>query len=195
LPVSIAVNALQFVRHYEELDTKFYKNILIYSVPVVVVFLWLVTTVKVNVGIFIGGVLIFVALKSFLPVIERLLTSIVVYERLYLMIMGMVHGISNLGGSLLTIIVYAKNYTKDKTRVTAAASYATVASCQLTTLLLLNSQFTVSYADKITFIQMGILVFLFTEELLYKKIDNEKYTKLFAIFLFISGILLILKSL
>jgi uncharacterized protein len=195
LPVSIAVNALQFVRHYEDLDTKFYKNILIYTAPVVVVFLWLVTTVKVNVGLFIGGVLIFVALKSFLPIIERLLKSIVVYERLYLMIMGMVHGMSNLGGSMLTIIVYAKNYTKDKTRVTAAASYATVAMCQLITLLLLNTQFTIAYADKITFIQIGIIMFLLTEELLYKKIDNEKYTKLFAVFLFISGILLILKSL
>lgn len=195
LPVSIAVNALQFVRHYEDLDTKFYKNILLYTVPMVVVFLWLVTTVKINVGIFIGGVLIFVALKSFLPIIERLLTSIVVYERLYLMIMGLVHGMSNLGGSMLTIIIYAKNYAKDRTRVTAAASYGTVATCQLITLLLLNTQFTITYADKITFIQIGIILFLLTEELLYKNIDNEKYAKLFAVFLFISGILLILKSL
>jgi uncharacterized membrane protein YfcA len=195
LPVSIAVNALQFVRHYEDLDTKFYKNILLYTAPVVVVFLWLVTTVKVNVGLFIGSVLIFVALKSFLPIIERLLKSIVVYERLYLMIMGAVHGMSNLGGSMLTIIIYAKNYTKDKTRVTAAASYATVATCQLITLLLLGTQFTIGYADKITFIQIGIIMFLLTEELLYKNIDNEKYSKLFAIFLFISGILLLIKSL
>ena len=160
----------------------------------VVVFLCLVTSVKINVALVICGVLIFVALKSFLPIIERLLKSIVVYERLYLMIMGAVHGMSNLGGSMLTIIIYAKNYTKDKTRVTAAASYATVATCQLITLLVLNTQFTISYADKITFIQIGILMFLFTEELLYKNIDNEKYSKLFAVFLFISGILLIISG-
>ncbi len=195
LPVSIAVNALQFVRHYEDLDTRFYKNILIYSVPVVVMFLWLVATIKIHVGVFIGIVLIFVALKSFLPIIERLLKSIVVYERLYLMIMGMVHGLSNLGGSLLTIIIYAKNYTTDKTRVTAAASYGTVATCQLITLFLLGTQYNIAYADKATFVQIGIIMFLFTEELLYKNIDNEKYSKLFAVFLFISGVLLILKSL
>ena len=69
LPVSIAVNALQFVRHYDDLDTRFYKNILLYTVPMVVGFLWLVTSVKMNVGFVIGGVLIFVALKSFLPII------------------------------------------------------------------------------------------------------------------------------
>jgi hypothetical protein len=195
LPVSIAVNALQFVRHYDDLDTKFYKNILLYTVPMVVVFLWLVTSVKMNVGFVIGGVLIFVALKSFLPIIERLLKSIVVHERMYLLVMGVVHGMSNLGGSMLTIIIYAKKYTKDKTRVTAAASYATVASCQLITLLLLGTEFTVAFADKVTFVQVGIILFLVTEELVYKNIDNEKYSKLFAVFLFISGILLILKSL
>lgn len=195
LPVSIAVNALQFVRHYEDLDTRFYKNILMYTVPMVVTFLWLVTSVKMNIGVIIGAVLIFVALKSFLPIIERLLKSIVVHERMYLVVMGVVHGMSNLGGSMLTIIIYAKNYTKDKTRVTAAASYGTVATCQLITLLLIGSQFSISFADKVTFVQIGIILFLLTEELLYKNIDNEKYGKLFAIFLFISGILLILKSL
>ena len=195
LPVSIAINALQFVRHYEDLDTRFYKNILMYTVPMVVVFLWLVTSVKMNIGVIIGAVLLFVALKSFLPSIERLLKSIVVHERMYLVIMGIVHGMSNLGGSMLTIIIYAKNYAKDRTRVTAAASYGTVATCQLITLLLIGTKFTISFADKVTFVQIGIILFLLTEELLYKNIDNEKYSKIFAVFLFISGILLILKSL
>ncbi|MDD1607456.1 MAG: hypothetical protein LUQ18_02925 [Methylococcaceae bacterium] len=195
LPVSIAINALQFVRHYEDLDTRFYKNILMYTVPMVVVFLWLVTSVKMNIGVIIGAVLLFVALKSFLPSIERLLKSIVVHERMYLVIMGIVHGMSNLGGSMLTIIIYAKNYAKDRTRVTAAASYGTVATCQLITLLLIGTKFTISFADKVTFVQIGIILFLLTEELLYKNIDNEKYGKIFAVFLFISGILLILKSL
>lgn len=186
LPVSIAVNALQFVRHYDDLDTHFYKNILLYTMPMVVGFLWLVTSVKMNVGFVIGGVLIFVSLKSFLPIIERLLKSIVVHEQMYLLVMAVVHGMSNLGGSMLTII-YAKTYTKDKTRVTAAASYATVATCQLITLLLLGTQFTVAFADKVTFVQIGIILFLVTEELVYKNIDNEKYSKLFAVFLFYIG--------
>ncbi|MDD1611231.1 MAG: hypothetical protein LUO95_11765 [Methylococcaceae bacterium] len=148
-----------------------------------------------NIGVIIGAVLLFVALKSFLPSIERLLKSIVVHERMYLVIMGIVHGMSNLGGSMLTIIIYAKNYAKDRTRVTAAASYGTVATCQLITLLLIGTKFTISFADKVTFVQIGIILFLLTEELLYKNIDNEKYSKIFAVFLFISGILLILKSL
>ena len=111
------------------------------------------------------------------------------------MAMGLVHGVSNLGGSMLTMIIYSKHYPKDKTRVTAGASYATVALCQLATLLFIGSDFTVSFADKISFIQMAVVTFLLTEEMLYNGIDNEKYSKIFAVFLFASGTLLIMKSL
>lgn len=111
------------------------------------------------------------------------------------MVMGLVHGMSNLGGSMLTVIIYSKKYQKNKTRVTAAASYATVALCQLATLFIIGSEFKVSFSDKMSFIQVGVVMFLLTEEMLYNKIDNEKYSKIFAVFLFASGILLIMKSL
>jgi hypothetical protein len=195
LPVSIAISALQVLRHYEDIDAKFYKNVLVYSMPLVVLFLVVVTTVKINIGLVIGPLLIFVALKNFSTVSERTLQSVVKYERIYLMTMGLVHGISNLGGSILTVIIYSKHYPKNKTRVTAAASYATLASCQLATLWLVGSDFTVSFADKISFIQVAVVMFLLTEEVLYNGIDNEKYSKIFAMFLFASGILLITKSL
>lgn len=195
LPVSIAISALQVLRHYEDVDARFYKNVLVYSIPLVVLFLVVVTTVKINISLVIGGLLIFVALKNFSTAIDRALQSVVKYERIYLMAMGLVHGVSNLGGSMLTVIIYSKHYPKNKTRVTAAASYATVASCQLATLLLIGSEFTVSFADKISFIQVAVVMFLLTEEMLYNGIDNEKYSKIFAGFLFASGILLITKSL
>ncbi|MFI3121417.1 MAG: TSUP family transporter [Methylococcaceae bacterium] len=195
LPASIAINALQVIRHYEDVDTKFYKNVLIYSMPLVVLFLLVVTSIKVNISLVIGMLLILVALKNFSATIERALRSVVKYEKIYLMAMGLVHGMSNLGGSMLTVIIYSKHYPKNKTRVTAAASYATVASCQLATLLFIGSKFTVSVADKISFIQIAVVMFLLTEEILYNGIDNEKYSKIFAVFLFVSGSLLIIKSL
>ncbi|WP_340121670.1 hypothetical protein [Methylobacter svalbardensis] len=111
------------------------------------------------------------------------------------MAMGLVHGVSNLGGSLLTVMVYSKKYSKNKTRVTTAASYATFALCQLATLFVMDSEFTVSFADKVSFIQVAVVMFLLTEEILYSGIDNAKYRKIFAAFLFASGILLMIKSL
>lgn len=66
-----------------------------------------------------------------------------------------------------------------------------LALCQLATLLIIGSEF----ADRISFVQVAVVMFLLTEEMLYNGIDNEKYGKLFALFLLASGILLITKSL
>lgn len=195
LPVSIAISFLQLIKHHEEIDIKSYKNLLIYSLPLVIVFLALVTMIKINIGAAIGVLLIFVALKSFLPPVERVLLWIMRYEPFYFMVLGLVHGISNLGGSLLTAVIYAKNYSKDTARVTGAASYATLALSQLLTLIFMGTEFNISYVDKAFFVQVGIVMFLITEEVFYGQIANEIYNKLFAVFLFASGIMLIIKSL
>ena len=52
----------------------------------------------------------------------------------------------------------------------------------------------ISYSN-IIYLIVGVVIFLVTEKFLYTNIDNEKYNKIFGIFLFISGILLIVKSL
>ncbi len=41
LPVSIAISTLQVLRHYKDVDTEFFKNVLVYSLPLVVLFLLL----------------------------------------------------------------------------------------------------------------------------------------------------------
>ena len=50
--------------------------------PLAVLFLLVVTTVKINISLVIGPVLIFVALKNFSTVIDRTLQSVVKYERI-----------------------------------------------------------------------------------------------------------------
>ncbi len=107
--------------------------------------------------------------------------------------MGLVHGATNLGGSLLTAIVHGKNYEKNTTRVTVAICYATFAIFQLITLFLLGSQFELSFAANMSFLQLGVIVFVLTEEVVYSSIDNKKYSQFFAAFLLLSGILLIIK--
>lgn len=195
LPISIAVNSLQLIKHYSYIDTGFYKNVLIFTIPFVVVFLFIVTSARINISMLVGAFLIFVALKNFSPVIDKLLAAMVRYERSYLMAMGVIHGMTNLGGSLLTAVVHGKQYEKNTTRATIAACYATFAIFQIITLLLMGNRFDVSYAQNVDFLQVGVLVFLLTEEIVYTGIDNEKYSKIFAAFLFASGVLLVMKSL
>ncbi|WP_428355439.1 TSUP family transporter [Methyloprofundus sp.] len=194
LPISIAINMLQVVKHYQYINFDLYKNILLYCIPFIIFFLFIITHIEVNIGLLIGLFLIYVALKNFYPRIEQSLRTMIQHEKLYLMIMGIVHGITNLGGSLLTALVHEQGHSKNITRVTIAVCYATFAVFQLLTLFIIGYESSMSYSDNMMLLQISVVVFLFTEEFLYTQIDNQKYTHLFAIFLAISGILLILKS-
>lgn len=193
LPISIAINLLQLIKHYQFIDVGFYKQVLLYSIPFVVVFLFYISTAKISINLLVGAFLILVSLKNFFPKIEQYLQQLVKFERSYLGVMGVIHGMTNLGGSLLTAIVHAKGTDKNTTRATVAICYATFAIFQLATLLFIGSHFELSYADNISFLQLGVIIFLLTEEFLYSKIDDKRYGSLFAGFLLISGVLLILK--
>lgn len=195
LPISIAINCLQVIKHYQHIDLDFYKKVLIYTIPLVILFLIIGVSNKINIGLLVGAFLVFVALKNSVRKIETALDKLVKYERSYLAVMGLVHGLTNLGGSLLTAIVHGKNYDKDQTRVTVAICYATFAVFQLITLFLLDVPSLLSLSDHASFLQVGVIVFLLTEEILYTQIDNKRYTQIFAAFLFISGLLLVGKSL
>ncbi len=195
LPISIAINSLQIARHYDHIDRDFYTNILVFTIPFVVFFLFLVTSLSINIGFIVGLFLLFVALKSYSQEVERYLESMVKHEELYLAVMGVVHGLTNLGGSLLTAIVHGKNYPKDVTRVTVASAYATFAVFQILTLIFSVEDLSVNVVENGIYLTVGALIYIWTEEMFYVKIDNEKYAKIFAAFLFASGILLILKSL
>ncbi len=193
LPISIAINCLQIIKHYQYIDSSFYKNVLIYTIPFVVLFLFFVSSTKINISLLVGGFLVLVGLKSFFPVLQQTLEKMIKYEKSYLAVMGFVHGVTNLGGSLLTAIVHGKNYGKNATRVTVAICYATFAIFQLATLFLLGIQFELSFASHMRFLQLGVIVFVLTEEVVYSSIDNKKYSQFFAAFLLLSGILLIIK--
>ena len=194
LPISVAINCFQIIKHYQHIDVVFYKKVLTYTIPFVVFFLFLVTSTKINISFLVGAFLVFVALKSFSPNIARYLDLLAKYERTYLSAMGIIHGLTNLGGSLLTAIVHEKGYPKDVTRVTIAICYATFAVFQMFTLIFLVGRFDFSYFENIIFLKIGIIMFLLTEEVVYVNIDEAKYIKIFALFLFLSGLLLVMKS-
>lgn len=195
LPISISINMLQLLKHHSFIDIDFVKNVLKFSIPFVVVFLFIVTSVRINIGVFIGFFLIFVALKDVVGAINKIIAKLVSYERSYLVSMGIIHGLTNLGGSLLTAMVHSKQYEKDQTRATVAVCYGMFAVFQILTMFFIDHSYLISYSDNVSLLQIAVIVFLLTEEMLYKNIDNDKYAKFFAAFLGVSGAVLIWKSL
>lgn len=194
LPISLTINLVQVSKHYRFIDASFYKNILLLSIPCVVVSLLLVTRSKINIGVLVGLFLILVALKHVYSPLNRLIESLVRYERLYFSVMGIIHGLTNLGGSLLTAIIHSKHYEKDVTRATTAVSYGTFALFQLFTLLVSLKSFTIPLLETALFMGIGVSMFALTERLVYARISPARYRAIFAVFLFLSGAVLIAKT-
>jgi uncharacterized membrane protein YfcA len=193
LPISLSINAIQIAKDLRNVDLGFYKKILLYTIPFVIVFLFIVTKFQLNIGIAVGLFLLFVAAKNYSSKINKIIKIFLKHEIIYFVAMGIVHGLTNLGGSLLTAIVHSKEYEKHVARVTVAASYATFAIFQILTLAFSGYDTEMSFADIAIYLAAGITVFAFTENVVYIAINNEKYAKSFATFLLLSGLLLCVK--
>ena len=194
LPISLLINLFQIVKDHSAIDLDFYKKILIYTTPFIVIFLIFINKAKINIGILIGVILLLVAAKDFSIRANRMVNLLVRYEKSYLIIMGIVHGLTNLGGSLLTVVVHAKDYEKRMIRATIAASYATFATFQIVTLLVSGFDIDIKLSIILLSLTVGLAVFIATEKMIFVYINAEAYRKLFSGFIFLSGLLLIVKS-
>ena len=194
LPISLLINLFQIFKDHSAIDLDFYKKILIYTTPFIVIFLIFMNKAKINMSILIGVILLLVAAKDFSIRANKMVNLLVRYEKSYLIIMGIVHGLTNLGGSLLTVIVHAKDYEKRMIRATIAASYATFATFQIVTLLVSGFDIDIKLSMIVLSLAVGLTIFIATEKMIFAYINAEAYRKLFSGFIFLSGLLLIVKS-
>ena len=194
LPLSIAINLIQIIKGYPFIDIKFYKKVLTITIPLIMVFLLIGITTKINFVFFVGIFLIFVALKDYLPLVNRVLEFIGGYQQFYLALMGMLHGLTNLGGSLLTAIVYSKEKQKEITRATIAICYASFGIFQVITLLFLDKNNLSLFVININYMLIGIFIYFIVEKVIYSRINNQKYSVIFSGFLFVTGFMLIVKN-
>jgi len=194
LPISLLINLSQIAKDHKSVDTAFYKKIIVYTIPFIVIFLAVLNETKINIGLLISVLLLLVAAKDFSARVNNFISLVVRHERSYFILMGIVHGLTNLGGPLLTVAVHSKGYEKRTTRATVAASYATFATFQIVTLFFSNFDLDIKLSTIALSMSVGLTMFIVTEKIVYANIDAENYRRLFAAFIFLSGALLFVKS-
>ena len=194
LPISLLINLSQIVKDHKSVDIAFYKKIIVYTIPFIVIFLAVLNEIKINIGLLISVLLLFVAAKDFSDRVNNFVNLVVRHERPYFILMGIVHGLTNLGGPLLTVAVHSKGYEKRTTRATVAASYATFATFQIVTLFFSNFDMEIKLSTIALSMSVGLTMFIVTEKIVYANIGAENYRRLFAAFIFLSGALLFVKS-
>ena len=191
LPTSILINIFQLKNKLKNVDIFFYKKLVIYSLPPIVLFLYFISKQAININQVIGLILIFIALKDILPQIEKGLALIIKNESFYLIITGIIHGLSNLGGALLSAIVFSKKLSKDSTRATIAICYLTFAIIQIITIIIFIGNSSFISQINILYWSIGIFIFLIVEKNFYVRINEKKYVNFFTGFIFCIGIFLL----
>lgn len=191
LPISASINVLQIAKNHKEINFKIYKYILFITVPFIIIFLLLASISKIDLNAIIGVFLLFIAIKDLSPYLKNLFEKILSYNKIFYSFMGIVHGMTNLGGALLTAKIFHTNLNKYEKRATIALSYLTFASFQIVTLSFLDIHYPLS---NIFFLVAGILVYLIVNKITFQILSNKQYDQIFSIFLIIAGVSLILKG-
>jgi len=187
LPLSILINLFQIRGNIYNIDKSVYFKVLIYSVPLIIVFLYIISTRDIDVTGIIGVFLIIIAFKS--KIVNQLLS----FDKLYFLIMGIIHGLTNLGGALLTAKVFYLDLNKHQKRTTIAISYLTFAIFQLLTLIFLD-KISNNYLLLVEYTGLGLMTYFIVNRFIFSTLSNKDYEIYFSIFLIASGILLILKG-
>lgn len=182
LPASAALSWSQVSDHRgEKLNGGYRKNFFLLTLPLLILGLLISTEmdIKKEIKIFVT-LMLFVSfiLRTSAPLRERLQVFMKTHLKLALGLMGIVHGLSNMGGSILTPLV--SSLYKDKNKVLAAVSfdYAFMATLQMVVIWgvkgeVFQSRFLWGALISLSVrYLLGKRIFAFTSDLLYQRLLN-----------------------
>jgi uncharacterized protein len=193
LPTSVIINVLQIKDSMRNIDINFYKKMLFYSVPFIIISLYFLNFVRFEIHLYVGVFLLIIVLKNYNKRLGNFSKTIAQYQSIYLIVMGVIHGLTNLGGALLSALVLSNNNLKENRRSTIAACYLSMGIIQIATLVVAGNKNLFLNGSIFTYWLFGPIIFIFAEHFIYLKIDERFYNLFSDIFLFTIGIVLVFK--
>lgn len=196
LPPSIIISSLQLYKDHKNIDEKMAINFVFFCLPFVILCLslYLYTEVKFKLEFGVAFFLLVALLLRTVPSFEEWMKQIISsFQIPFLVVMGIIHGFTNMGGALLSVFASCQYTTKEKILNCVALCYLFFAFCQIGVLLILKPHlFRPEFA---LFCLMAGAVYLTLGKSLFARTSEFYYKNLFSIFMFIYAILLILKGL
>ncbi len=190
LPYSILISFLQ-ISSSKNKSFEFSKKIIQFSIPFLIIGLASIEYLqnKINFMFFISIVLIIFSIINIINLREEKFK--IRNINFALIVLGVIHGLTNLGGTLLSIL--ASNLNKDKNiiRYKIASGYFIFAIFQLIFINIFYVKINFIY---LKFIWIPILIFLISQYI-FNKIENILFYKLLNIFTLIYGFYIFLNSL
>jgi len=192
LPCSVTISLIQVLSEYNLIKAK--KRVFYLVIPNLVLGLAFVIIYENNINItrIVGVLLLLIGVVRFSSKLQAL-SSLMVKKhiQMYYIMIGIVHGVSNMGGGPLSILMSTIYSKKEIIRANVAFVYLILAIFQLAVLSILNS--TSLDSEVMLLILISLASYIFTNKFISPKVNDKKYVFILNIIVLIYGVLAIIK--
>ena len=185
LNFSITISLLQII-YSKETNLSFSKKMIIYCIPALILALYILIKNENNINIILLTSLTIV----FFSLVNLSKFKDVVFNRdsdkkinISLILLGIIHGFTNLGGSLLTLISANISNNKDLMRYNIASGYLILGIVQL---LFINTFYNTLVPSNLYYLYIPIISF-FLAQYFYKRINSQMFSRVLNIIVLIYG--------
>ena len=192
LPCSVTISLIQVINDYKLIEAK--KRAIYLVIPTLVLSLALTVTYAdgINITKIVGILLLLIGIIKFSSKLQALLGSMVKKQiQVYYIIIGVVHGVSNMGGGPLSILMSTIYSKKEIIRANVAFIYLILAIFQLAVLSIISN--TSLKSEVMLLIPISLASYVFTSKFISSKVDDKKYTFILNMMVLVYGMLAVLK--
>ena len=192
LPCSVTISLIQVVNDYKLIEAK--KKAVYLVIPTLVLSLALVVTYAngINITRIVGILLLLIGVIKFSKSLQNFLSLMArKYIYTYYIIIGMVHGISNMGGGPLSILMSTIYSKKEIIRANIAFIYLILAVFQLLVLFIISNAN--ARIEFVLLIPVSLASYFFCSKYISLKVNDKKYTFVLNLLILVYGVLAIIK--
>jgi len=191
LPCSVTISLIQVVNDYKLIEAK--KRAVYLVIPTLVLGLAFVIIYAngINMTRIVGVLLLLIGVIRFSSKLQALLSSMVKkHIQMYYIIIGVVHGVSNMGGGPLSILMSTIYSKKEIIRANVAFIYLILAIFQLVVLSIISN--TSLRSEVIWLIPISLVSYIFTSKFISSKVNDKKYTFILNVMVLVYGVLAVI---
>ena len=192
LPCSVTISLIQVVNDYKLIEAK--KRAVYLVIPTLVLGLAFVIIYEngINITRIVGVLLLLIGVIRFSSKLQALLSSTVKkHIQIYYIIIGVVHGISNMGGGPLSILMSTIYSKKEIIRANVAFIYLILAMFQLVVLSIMSN--TSLRSEVMLLIPISLASYIFTSKFISSEVNDKKYTFILNVMVLVYGVLAVIK--
>ena len=191
LPCSVVISATQSIVDRDLVVVK--RELFYYTLPALAIGLSAVSIYVefIDISKLVGFLLIVIGIMKVSSYLQSLIKLYIEkYLKTYYTVMGFIHGISNMGGGPLSVLISTLHTDKNIIRTNIAFVYLMFGLSQLAVLVVVSSQ-TIS-PNAMWYITVSLLSYMFVSKFIAPRIDDKKYQSLITGFILLYGFVSIL---